>query len=177
MDCCRPSQTPWLQLQALSPGESCLVDSVDCILLESPGILYSSDFCSLFSHFREVVLNLRVKTTLGVKQPFHRSWILYLYVTVHNNLLSWSGNWDNLMIGITTTWGTLIKCCSIRKIKKHCLGSISTLLQTCCLQASGYVNCNPTLHLRVLLVITFHCLCNFFLSLFNSTFLIIYVMV
>lgn len=73
----------------------------------------------------------------NVLHGHRKTWALYLKSyspdsTVHQDspcsnpaackpLQLWSSNENNLMIGVSTTWGTIIKGHSIRKAENHCL--------------------------------------------------------
>ena len=78
---------------------------------------------------RAAVLNLGASTPLGESNdPLQGSHIIYpicqvftlRFVTVAK-LQVWNSNEIILWLKVTTTWGTLLKGCSVRKVESHCL--------------------------------------------------------
>lgn len=65
---------------------------------------------------RAMVLNLWVETLLGL--TYHIFCISDIYIMIHNNRKIRE---DNFMVeGVATTWGTVLKGCSLREFENNC---------------------------------------------------------
>ena len=82
-------------------------------------LLYTRWITSLYRGWgqprRMPVSKAAVLTTLSQGSPETAGKRKY-YITIHKS----TKLWNNFMVGVTTTWGTVLKGCSIRKVKNHC---------------------------------------------------------
>jgi hypothetical protein len=75
----------------------------------------------VWKQHRGAVLNLWAAPPWKVKWPSHRSQIWDSYITIHNSIkiTAMKKQWNNFMVGVTTTWGTVLKGHRIRKVEKQ----------------------------------------------------------
>ena len=109
-------------------------DDLELQILLSPPLKCSDYRCTLYLTFKIMPfkdlsisedLNLWIMTPFGVKLFFCRGPVrlrkyryLYWLITVAK-LQLWKSNENSFMVGVTTTCGTLLKGCSIRKAENH----------------------------------------------------------
>lgn len=96
------------------------------------GIQEAQKYLCLQKSIRALVLNLWVTIPSGIKWPFHRVHLgplqntnLYIMFVIVTQLQLWITNENNFNFmardgGVTTTWGTVIKDCSIKNVEYHC---------------------------------------------------------
>ena len=83
--------------------------------------------CVSLQGSKALVLNLWVAIPFGVERPFHRCCLrlsaYQIYTLWHitvAKLQAWKSHRILLWLEVTTTWGTLSKGCSVRKVESRC---------------------------------------------------------